>query len=288
MGPDERRRRRGGRSGRPAAARIASLLGDRDLQVFSGTTRSSPRRDRVAATEARTAPPAARSADLVEGCADAPVHRSVGVAEHLDPVLGREGCGRRTTFAPCGCRSHADRTARPGDVSVPHAAGDAMPAGGGTNRPIDAEQLADEAVRVQLASPIRPPGFDDAEHFGRRPRLVGREHDAEGREHDIELAVARTAGLSASATLVTDGEPVGLGAAQPCVEQLGHVVGGGHVARSGARRRSDALPLPAATSSTRVGRAQVDGLAQRLADDLERRRRSGRSRPRPRWPAGVT
>ena len=120
---------------------------------------------------------------------------------------------------------------------------------------------------VHEASPDAAAGLRDAHHLRRGPVLVRREHHAERREHHVERRVGEGQLLGVG-LLEPQVDALGLGAAATLLEQLGHVVGrrdGGEAARRGQR----SVAIARRHVEDRLGREQVDGLAQRLADDLQ-------------------
>ena len=154
---------------------------------------------------------------------------------------------------------------------MPHGSGDGTPAGGGTWAPTILNIWPTNPSGVQLARPMRPPGRHDPEHLGSAARS--------GSGTNITPKVDRTASNSPSlerevlgvghARLERAGRRPRPGARAPSSSSV-DVVGGRRRAQPRRAAASEALPLPAATSSTcRAGR-HVDGLAERLADDLER------------------
>jgi len=83
----------------------------------------------------------------------------------------------------------------------------------------------------------------------------------------VERGVVEREGLGVG-HLAGDGEPVGLRAEPPLLEERGHVVGGrdvGEVAGRGER----GVAVPRRDVEDPVGGAEVDRLAEPLADDLE-------------------
>jgi hypothetical protein len=151
---------------------------------------------------------------------------------------------------------------------VPHSDGDETPAGGGTNRPTTLNSWPTNPSGVQLARPMRPPGRTTRRSSLAARGLVRREHHAERREHDVERTVGERQVLGVGDAR-RHGEPVGLGAAQSLGEQLGHVVGRDDVgAAAGGGQRC--VAVAGGDVEHAVGRAEVDGLAQGLADDLKR------------------
>ena len=151
---------------------------------------------------------------------------------------------------------------------MPHASGDGTPAGGGTWCPDDLEHLADEAGRGPVGEADAATGPAHPEHLGRGPLGVGHEHDPERGQHGVEGVVVEGQGLGVG-DLGRDGQALGLGRDGP--------------SRRGAPRRSrwpspqpprraaasEALPLPAATSSTCDPAAMSTASQSVLADDLQ-------------------
>ena len=134
---------------------------------------------------------------------------------------------------------------------------------------------------VQLARPILPPRLAHAQQLGGGLVLVGREHHAEGRDDDVEAASANGS-ASASASRNVDRQARrprrARGRARAAPARSRSTVTS-HQRRAAA---SATLPLPAATSSTFSPGAQVEGLAQLLADDLQRGADDGVVARRPR------
>ena len=122
---------------------------------------------------------------------------------------------------------------------------------------------------VQLARPILPPRLADAQQLGRRLVLVGREHDAEGRDDRVKAAVGKRQRLGVGFAEL-DVQPFGRGAFAAAFEQRRHVIGRGHLAPA-ARRRQRRVAVAGRDIEHLAAGAQVERLAQLLADDLQRR-----------------
>ena len=139
---------------------------------------------------------------------------------------------------------------------------------GGRHVPADgAQSCPRKPLGVQLASPMRPPGRRRARARG-RALLVGREHDPEGRERDVEARVRERQVF---------GVRPGRSIASPSASARRRRAPG---ARARSRRRSPsrngAPPRASRCRCRRPRRARarpLEGrrLAQRLADDLQRR-----------------
>ena len=121
---------------------------------------------------------------------------------------------------------------------------------------------------VQFARPILPPRLQTRSQLSGGAVLVGREHHAEGRDNDIEAAIReRQASASASWKLIC--RPFGGGALTCAIKERGHVVRRDHVAptpRGGER----GVAVAGGDVEHVLVRAEVERLAQRLADDLQR------------------
>ena len=151
----------------------------------------------------------------------------------------------------------------------PQRAGGVTPAGGGTCRPTTPNSRPMKPAGVQLARPMRAAAAHDAQHLAGRARVVRREHHAERRQHRVEGAVVEGQRLDVGLA-EGDRQPLGGGAAAAVLEQGRHVVGRRHVAPAAGRRQRAVAVARGHVQHLRA-RPQVDRLAQRLADDLQRR-----------------
>jgi hypothetical protein len=104
----------------------------------------------------------------------------------------------------------------------------------------------------------------DPQELAGSPLLVRGEHHAEVGEHHVEGAVRERQGLGVALAEV-ERQAVGGGAG----EQRGDVVDAGHLGEA-AGRGERGVAVPARDVEHTLARPQVDRLAQRLADDLER------------------
>ena len=120
---------------------------------------------------------------------------------------------------------------------------------------------------VQLASPILPPRLQTRMQLGGGAVLVGREHHAEGRDHHVEAAIRERQRFRVGLAEL-DVEPFGGGAFAGALEQRGHVVGRDHVAPAPRGRERDVAVAGGHVEHLLPG-ADVEGLAQLLADDLQ-------------------
>ena len=130
------------------------------------------------------------------------------------------------------------------------------------------EELADEACGRPVGEPDLAAGAADAQHLGRGAVLIGREHHAERRNDGIETRVRERQRLRVGLA-EGDVEPVRLRALAGPLQQRRHVVGRRHrapAARGGERN----VAVAGGDIEHRLPRPQVEGLAQRLADDLQR------------------
>ena len=121
---------------------------------------------------------------------------------------------------------------------------------------------------VQFAMPILPPGRQTRMSSLAACCLVGREHDAEGRKHDIEAGVGEGKRLRVG-FLEGDRQAVGFGTFAPAVEQRADIVRRhdvGEAAGGGERR----IAVAGGDVEDALVAAEIDGLAERLADDLQR------------------
>ena len=85
------------------------------------------------------------------------------------------------------------------------------------------EDLSDEAVRGPVRKTDLATGLADAQKFGGRFVLVGREHHAEGREHHIESVVGKRQRLGIG-LLEFNGHAFGQSAGTAALQQGRHVV----------------------------------------------------------------
>ena len=176
------------------------------------------------------------------------------VAEDEVLALGRDGCLRAEQgvemrpVAPQGRRLHPRRRR---DVCAEGL-----------------EQMADEAVRRPVGEADLSARAADARQFVGGPLLIRREHDAEGRQNDVEAGVREGQRFGVGLP-ERDRQAVGLGTLPAALEQRADIVGRHDVAESagGGERR---IAVAGGDVEDALVAAQVDGLAQRFADDLQR------------------
>ena len=130
------------------------------------------------------------------------------------------------------------------------------------------EHLSDEAVRCPVRQADLAARAADAQQFAGSLLLVGREHDAEGGEHDIEARIGEGQCLGIG-FLEGDRQAVGFGAAASALEKGADIVGR-HDVGEAAGRRQRGVAVAGGDIEDALVAAQVDGLAQDLADDLQR------------------
>ncbi len=151
---------------------------------------------------------------------------------------------------------------------LPHSAGE-LHAGCRRNVFADGlEQIADEAVRRPVGHADLAAWTADADELARGLHLVRREHDAEGRKHDIE-AVVREGKRFRIGFLEGDRQAVGFGTFAAALEQRADVVRRhdvGEAAGGGERR----IAVAGGDVEDALVAAEIDGLAEHLADDLQR------------------
>ncbi len=114
--------------------------------------------------------------------------------------------------------------------------------------------------------------------------LIGREHDAEGGKHDVE-ARRHEGEILRIRFLEGDGEAVGLGALAAALQKRPDIVGRhdlGEAAGGGERR----IAVAGGDIEDALIAAEIDRLAQRLADDLQGGADRWRSRRNSRRHAG--
>ena len=133
--------------------------------------------------------------------------------------------------------------------------------------PDDLEHLADEACRRPVGEPDATSWPADPDQLCGGALGVGGEHDAEGRQDGVEGAVVEGQVFGVGDADL-EGQAVGLGAAVRPVEEILDVVGGGHRAAA-ARRGQRRVAVAGGDVKDPPSGGEVDGLAQRLADDLQ-------------------
>ena len=156
---------------------------------------------------------------------------------------------------------------------MPHSAGDLAPAGGGTCLPMVLNTWPMKPSGVQLARPILPPRLHTRTSLGSGAVLVGREHHPEGGDDDVEAGVGKRQRLRIGLAEL-DAEPVGVGALAGALEQGRHVVGRDHLAPAPRGGKRD-VAVAGSDVEHLLARAQVEGFAQLLADDLQGRADDG-------------
>jgi len=132
----------------------------------------------------------------------------------------------------------------------------------------DLEHLADEACRRPVGEPDATSWPADPDQLCGGALGVGDEHDAEGRQDGVEGAVVEGQVFGVGDTDL-EAQPVGLGAALRPVEENLDVVGSGHRAAA-ARRGQRGVAVTSGDVKDPPSGGEIDGLAQRLADDLQR------------------
>ena len=130
------------------------------------------------------------------------------------------------------------------------------------------EQAADEAVGRPVGEADAAAASHHAQQLAGRADVVGREHDAERRQRDVEARIREGQGLGVG-DLERDVEVLGAGALASLVEQGGHVVRGGHL-REAARGGQRGVAVAGGHVEHALAGAQVHGLGERFADDLQR------------------
>ena len=126
---------------------------------------------------------------------------------------------------------------------------------------------------VQFAMPMRPPGRSTRSISRADASVVGREHHAEGRQHGVEAGIVERQRLGVG-DLEAHGQAFGVRALAALLEQRRHVVGGGHVGKA-ARRGQRRVAVAGGDVEHALAGADVGGLGERLADDLQRRADDG-------------
>ena len=165
------------------------------------------------------------------------------------------------------------RTARRAARACPTAPATSTPAGGGTCLPMVLNSWPMKPSGVQLARPIgRPAGTRAA---ARPPPSPGRRVNITPKvESTTSKLPSANGSASASASRKSIVEALGLGALPAALEQRGDVVGRGDVAPA-PRRGERGIAVAGGDVEHALAGAQVDRLAQALADDLQRRADDG-------------
>ncbi len=129
------------------------------------------------------------------------------------------------------------------------------------------EELPDEAFGRPVGKADPAAALADANQLGRGAVLVGGEHHPEGRDDRVEALVRERQRFRVGLAEL-DVEPFGRGALAGALEQRRHVVGGDHVAPAtgGGEGR---VAVAGSDVEHLLSRAEIEGLAQFLADDLQ-------------------
>jgi hypothetical protein len=151
---------------------------------------------------------------------------------------------------------------------LPHSAGDFTPGAGGNVFADGLEQLADEALRRPVGHSDLSARAADADKLVGRLLLIRREHDAEGRKHDIEAGI-REGKRFRVGCLERDWQAVGFGTLAAALEQRADIVRRHHVGEA-AGRRERRIAVAGGDIEDALVAAEIDRLAQHLADDLQR------------------
>ena len=141
-------------------------------------------------------------------------------------------------------------------------------AGGGWHVLADGfEQLADEAFRRPVGKADLSAGTAHPHHLVRRLLLVRSKHHAECRQHDIEARILERQRLGVG--LAKDHrQPVGPGTLTAALEQGADIIRRHHLGEP-PRRGERRIAVAGGNVEDALIAAQVDGLAQHLADDLK-------------------
>ena len=129
------------------------------------------------------------------------------------------------------------------------------------------EELADEALRRPVGETDLATGLADAESSARGPILIGSEHHAEGRNDGVEAGVGKRQRLRIGLAKF-DVEPVRPGAFPRTLKQRRDIVGRNHLAPAARGCQGDIAVAGGDVEHLLPG-AEVEGLAQFLADDLQ-------------------
>ena len=113
-----------------------------------------------------------------------------------------------------------------------------------------------------------PPGLQTRSELGGGAVLVGREHHAEGRDDDVEARVRERQRFGVGLAECRCSSRSALGAFARAVEQRRHIVGGDHLAPA-ARGGERGVAVAGGDVEHLLSRADVERLAQLLADDLQ-------------------
>ncbi|MGX1105639.1 hypothetical protein AB7M47_004022 [Bradyrhizobium elkanii] len=130
------------------------------------------------------------------------------------------------------------------------------------------EYLADEPFRRPARKSDLAADAADAAQFVRGLLLIGGEHDTEGRQHDVEADVGKRQ-LLRVCFLERDGQTLRGRPLAAALEQRRDVVGRDHVGKAPCRGQRR-IAVAGGDVEHHLIAAQVDRLAEHLADDLER------------------
>jgi hypothetical protein len=192
-------------------------------------------------------------------------NRAVLGAEDLDPMLGRS-----VTEDKKLALRRDDRLRTEQDLQIGLAAPQRRRLHARRRRNVFAdglEQPADEALRRPIGHADLAAGTADAHELPRRLLLFGSEHDTEGREHDIEAGV-RKGQIFRVGFLEGDGQALRFGAHPAAFEQRADVVRRHDVSEAAGRGQRRVAVAGGDVEDALVA-ADIDGLAQHLADDLQ-------------------
>ena len=156
---------------------------------------------------------------------------------------------------------------------VPQSAGDLTPAGGGMCLPMVLNSWPMKPSGVQLARPILPPGLHTRTSSAAALSWSGVNMTPKVETTASKLRVGERQRFGIGLAKL-DREPLGRRPLAAAFEQSGHVVRRDDLAPAPRRRQRD-IAVAGRHVEDLLSGAQVERLAQRLADDLQRRAHDG-------------
>ena len=224
----------------PSSATLNSSISARDRPpATAGPSGRSPRKP--------SAPDHSRSRKISSQCCGRAVaeHKAAGSASDV-----RIGAEQRSRCA-----------------LLPHSAGDFMPGAGGTYLPMVLNSWPMKLSGVQLVSPILPPGLQTRSSSFAACSWLGVNITPKVESTTSKLSSANGR-FSASASLEGYRQPVGGGALAPALEQRTDIIGRDHIGEA-ARRGKRGIAVAGCDIQHALAAAEIDGLAQHFAYNLQ-------------------
>ena len=201
-------------------------------------------------------------------------HRPVVGPEHVEPVLRRAVAEDELARLGLDRRGLRRRTSRRGAPACPTAPATSTPAGGGRYLPSVLNSWPMKPSGVQLARPILPPGLQTRSSSAAALSWFGVNITPKVETTTSKLRIGERQRLGVGLREVDRSAARPRRARAAALEQRRHVVGRGHLApaaRGGERR----VAVAGGDVEHLAAGAQIERLAELLADDLQGRADDG-------------